>query len=83
MHDNARPHTARQTQALLFEQFYCDIFEHPPYSPDLAPSEFFLITKMKEHLAGKRFANDEDLKNAVGGHMVWLNILYFMDDLRM
>ena len=30
---------------------------------------FFLFPKM-EHLAGKRFAKDEDLKNAFGGHMV-------------
>ena len=28
--DNARPHTARQTQASLCEQFHWDIFEHPP-----------------------------------------------------
>ena len=57
LHDNARPHTARQTQALLREQFQWDI-EHPPYSPDLVPSDFFLFPKMKEHLAGKRFANE-------------------------
>ena len=30
LHDNARPHTARQAQALLREQFHWDIFEHPP-----------------------------------------------------
>ena len=35
-----------------------------PYSPDLSPSDFFLFPKM-EHLAGKHFANDEDLKDAV------------------
>ena len=67
---NARPHTVRQTQALLGEQFHWDIFEHSPYSSDLAPSNFLLFPKMKEHLTGKRFANDEDLKNAVGGHTV-------------
>ena len=38
LHDNARPHTA-----LLREQFHWDIFEHPPYCPDLAPSGFYLI----------------------------------------
>ena len=59
LHDNACLYTTRQTQALPHEQFY------PPYSPDLAPSDFFLFSKMKEHLAGKRFANDEDLKDAV------------------
>ena len=36
-----------------------------PYSPDLAPSDFFLFPKMKEHVSGKRFANAEDLKDAV------------------
>ena len=41
-----------------------------PYSPDLAQWDFFLFPKMKEHLAGKRFANDEDLKAAV---VTWLN----------
>ena len=35
-----------------------------PYSPDLAQSDFFLFPKSKEHLAGKRFEYDEDLKNA-------------------
>ena len=41
-----------------------NIFEHPPYSPDLAPSNFFLFPKMKEHLAVIIFVNDEDLKDA-------------------
>ena len=41
-------------------------FDHPPYSPDLAPSDL----KMKEHLAGKRHADDEDLQHAV---VDWLN----------
>ena len=40
------------------------------YIPDLAPSDFFLFPKMKGHLAGKRFANDEHLKDAV---VTWLH----------
>ena len=71
LHVNTRPHTARQTQDLLRAQFHWGIFEDLPYNSDLASSDFFLFPKMKEHLAGKRFANDEDLKNAVSGHMVW------------
>ena len=53
IHDNARPHTARLTQTLLRDEFHWDTFDHPPYSPDLAPSDFHLFLKMKEHLAGK------------------------------
>ena len=36
-----------------------------PYSSDLAPSDSLLFPEMKEHLAGKRFANDEELKDAI------------------
>ena len=65
LHDSVRPHTARQTQAFLRVQFYWEIiFEYPPNSPDLAPSDFFMFPVRKEHLAGKHFANDEDLKDA-------------------
>ena len=35
----------------------------------LVPSDFFQFPKMKEYLAGKRFANYEDLKNAVDDHV--------------
>jgi transposase len=38
LHDNARPHTPVRTRALL-EYFNWELFEHPPYSPDLAPSD--------------------------------------------
>ena len=70
IHDNARPHTARQTQTLLHDESHWDTVDHPPYSPDLAPSDFYLFLKMEEHLAGKRFTDDEDLQHAV---VDWLN----------
>lgn len=63
-HDNARPHAARETQALL-EQFRWDVFGHPPYSPDLAPSDFHLFPELKKHLGGRRFANEDELKQQV------------------
>ncbi|GBN55081.1 hypothetical protein AVEN_148992-1 [Araneus ventricosus] len=48
------------------------LFDHPPYSPDLAPSDFHLFLKLKEFLGGKRFGSDEELENAV---TTWLNEL--------
>jgi len=65
IHDNSCPHTARQTQSLLHDAFHWDTFDHPPYSPDLAPSDFYLFSKMKDHLVGKRCTDDEDLQHAV------------------
>lgn len=64
LHDNARPHVARKTKELL-ERFQWEVIDHPPYSPDLAPSDFHLFAKLKMFLAGRHFATDEELKDAV------------------
>ena len=45
-HDNARPHTAACTNALI-KLFNWEIFDHPPYSLDLAPSDYHLFSKIK------------------------------------
>jgi len=37
----------------------------PLYSPDLAPSDFHLFPKLKEHMKGQRFSCDEEVKSAV------------------
>jgi histone-lysine N-methyltransferase SETMAR len=42
------------------------VLEHPPYSPDLAPADFFLFRKVKEALAGITL-DQESLKNAWEG----------------
>ena len=42
-----------QTQALLHEQFHWDIFKHPPYSLDLAPSDFSFFQKWRSTLLVK------------------------------
>lgn len=64
LHDNARPHVSRQTQELLTD-FGWTILPHPPYSPDLAPSDYHLFPKLKEHLGGLRFSTDEEVKEEV------------------
>ena len=36
--------------------------DHPPYSPDLAPCDFWLFPKLKNTLKGKRFADLSDMQ---------------------
>jgi transposase len=38
------------------------VIPHPPYSPDLAPCEFFLFPKMKLKLKGRRFDTTEEIQ---------------------
>jgi len=35
------------------------VVPHPPYLPDLAPSEFFLFPKLKMKLKERRFQTEE------------------------
>jgi hypothetical protein len=39
------------------------MLEHPPYSPDLAPSDFFLFTKIKEILKRRHFDYTKNIKS--------------------
>ncbi len=64
LHDNARPHTAALMQ-WLYTDLQWDVFGHPAHSPDLAPSDFHAFPGLKSWLGGRRFASDEELKNAV------------------
>jgi histone-lysine N-methyltransferase SETMAR len=49
--DNARPHTAHLTQDFLADGPF-EVLPHPPYSPDVAPSDFYLFGTMKSKLKG-------------------------------
>src|SRR5258705_11044307 len=37
----------------------------PPYSPDLAPSDYHIFGALKDSLGGRKFASDEEVKEAV------------------
>ena len=64
LHDNAAPHKAH-----CVKQFLADIgvqeINHPPYSPDLSPPDFFLFPKIKRQLAGRRFDTLNELYEGV------------------
>jgi hypothetical protein len=62
--DNARPHTAKKV-----DQFFRDHgllrAAHPPYSPDLAPCDFYLFGYIKGKLQGQCFDDGEQLLRAI------------------
>ena len=63
-HDNARLHTSAATREAI-QRLDLSVLPHPPYSPDLAQSDFHLFPKLKEHLNGQSFSCDEEVKSAV------------------
>jgi len=61
-HDNAPAHTALSVQQFLAKENNMAVIPHPPYSPDLAPCDFFLFPHMKGQMKGKRFADISEVK---------------------
>jgi histone-lysine N-methyltransferase SETMAR len=64
LHDNASPHATARNRALL-QHFNWELFDHPPYSPDLAPSAYDLLTNLKNWLRSESFNNNEELMQSV------------------
>jgi hypothetical protein len=58
LHYNARPHTAAYTRTLL-EHFNWELFDHHPYSPDLALSGYRLFAYLKNWFRLQSFNNNE------------------------
>ncbi|KAG5317509.1 MOS1T transposase, partial [Acromyrmex heyeri] len=62
-HDNAPAHIS-----LLVREFLAKnntlMMPQPPYSPDLAPCDFFLFPKLKRPMKGRRYATIEEIKTA-------------------
>ena len=64
LHDNAPSHNAT-----IVKQFSAQrkvtVLGHPPYSPDLASTVYFLFPKVKSHLKGRLFDSISDIQKAV------------------
>ena len=62
----------------LVKQFFksekVTVLPHPPYSPDLAPCDFFLYPKLKKFLSGLDTSPDRPLAQpSVSASEVYLN----------
>ena len=42
-------------------QLSCELLPHPPYSPDLALSDYWLFADLKKMLQVKRFSSNEEV----------------------
>jgi len=64
-HDNAPAHASLLIRSYLAKH-QTSFAPHPPYSPDLAPADFFLFPKLKTTLKGRRFQTIEEFQeNAI------------------
>jgi hypothetical protein len=58
-----------------------ELLEHPPCSPDLAPSDFCVFPKLKLFLAGQRFSLNKEAIAAVEGYFADLTMDHYRDGI--
>ena len=61
MHGNARPHVANMTKEAIQTHGW-EVLPHPPYSPDLAPTDFHLFRSLSNAMRGVSFYSDAELR---------------------
>ena len=59
-----------------------DTFASPPYSPDLAPSDYHLFSALKKLLRGHHFANLDEMKTAVSARIAETPRIFFDNGIR-
>ena len=81
-HDNARPHVAQPVKTYL-ETLKWDVLPHPPYSPDIAPSDYHLFRSMTHGLADQKFSSVEEIKKWVDSWIASKDEEFFRHGIRM
>ena len=76
--DNARLHTCVVSMA-KFHELCSELLPHPTYSPDLAPSDYFLFPNLKKWLGGKRFYSNDEIISQTNAYFEDLETSYFLE----
>jgi len=59
-----------------------EVLSNPPYSPDLAPSDFHFFPHLKRGLKGTHFTSDDEVKQAVMSWIKQRTPEFFIDGMR-
>ena len=59
-----------------------EVMTHPPYSPDLAPSDNHFFGPLKEALRGRRFTSDQEVKEVVHAWLAAQPKTFFSEGIR-
>ena len=78
LHDNAPAHKSRRLRAAIRKRGYVEL-NHPPNSPDLAPSDYFLFRNIHKFLCGRQFPDDNAVKEAVTGYFDTQDVSFFSE----
>ena len=65
-----------------YKEMWLRELNRPPYSPDLAPSDYFLFRNLKKFLRGRWFPDDNAVKEAVTGYVDTQDVSFFSEGIQ-
>ena len=80
LHDNARPHIAAASIEKLLDLGW-EVLVHPPYSPDMAPTDFHLFLALQNVLRDQTFTSGNALIEAVEEFLTAKNEEFFSNGI--
>lgn len=81
LQDNASYHTARVAKQALQETGFT-VVRHPPHSPDLAPSDYFLFANMRKYIRKQNIRNEVEMKAAIAKHFNKKYTSYYYEGIK-
>ena len=64
LHDNAPVHVAKKSQEEI-RKLRWEMLPHPPYSPDLSPTDFHLFRSLANFMREKEFKKSDEVESEV------------------
>ena len=64
LHDNASSHKCEVVKSFLASE-KVNVLNHPPYSPDLSPFDFFLFPRLKKMFSGNKYMSRSSLGSTI------------------
>ena len=80
-HDYARPYIAKPVKTYP-EMLKWEVLPHPPYSPDIVPSDYYLFRMMAHGVADQRFRSYEDIEKWLDSWIASKNEHFYRNGIR-
>ena len=64
LHGNTSSHKCEVVKSFLASE-KVKVLNHPPYSPDMSPCDFFLLPRLKKMLSGNKYTSRSSLGSAI------------------
>ena len=80
--DNAPCHNSLAAMEKLNELSF-EYLPQPPYSPDLAPSDYYLFADLKKMLQGKKFYSNEEVITKTKAYFETKDKSFYKKDIEM